>query len=270
MNTNNQNRIITLITDFSNRDGFVGIMKAVMLNICEGINFVDISHEINPYDIHSAAFVLGQSYHYFPENTLHVVIIDTTVGSERKIIYAETDKYRFLAPDNSILQYVHFREEFKRVIEVSNRNYFLPAQSSTFYGRDLFAPVAAHLVNGLDPLKLGEPFRDFIMDLPPRPVMEDTTIRGEIVYIDHYGNLVSNISQNLILDLISKETSFHIRFAGNEIGKISGSFYLGHSGELIAYVDSSKFLSFAMNGQNAAEKLGLTKGDRVEIVRLNG
>lgn len=269
MSQKKPDQIITLITDFGNRDGYVGIMKAVMLSICENIKFVDISHEITPYDIHSAAFVLGQSYHYFPHHALHVVIIDPTVGSKRRMLYAETDHFSFLAPDNSILQYVHFREKFKKVIEVTNSDYFLPQQSDTFHGRDRFAPVAAHLAKGIDPTSLGEQMHDFDMDFPPRPFAEDMSLRGEIVYIDHFGNLVSNIPENLIKDLKNGETSFQIHFAGNNIHEISDSFYSGLSGELIAYIDSCRFLSFAINGQNAAEKLGLTKGDRVEIVRLD-
>lgn len=263
-----QRQIITLISDFGCRDGFVGIMKAVMLGIYKDIEIVDVSHEIPPYNVNSAAFVLGQSYSYFPENTIHVVVVDPEVGSRRKIVYVEAGAYRFLAPNNGVLQYIHYWEDIHLVVDVNNRDYFLPEQSSTFHGRDIFAPVAAHLARGLDPLKLGDQTSEFYTRLPPKPTVETKNIRGEIIHIDHYGNLVSNIPASSIDDLRNSDSDFCIEFAGYKIRELSESFYVKSQGELLAYIDSSKFLSFALNGQNAAEKMGLSIGDKVEISRF--
>ncbi len=257
--------MVTLITDFGGRDGYVGIMKAVMLKLCKHIQTIDISHEIPPYDIRSAAFVLGQSYNYFPLDTLHVIVIDPKVGSDRRILYVEAGDYRFLAPENAVLQYIYDREDVHRAIEVKNQDYFLPELSGTFHGRDIFAPVAAHLANGLDPGELGGRLPTFDKILPPKPVFDGNTLRGEIVYIDHYGNMVSNISESMVADLKSGRMNFRILIAEREIRELSNSFYLNQSGDLLAYIDSSSFLAFAIYGQNSAEKLGLSIGDRVEV-----
>lgn len=258
--------IVTLLTDFGYRDGFVGVMKGVMLDVNPVVKIVDLSHEINPHDIQSAAFVLGQSYAYFPENTLHVVVVDPGVGTDRNILYVEAGYYRFLAPDNGVLQYIFKWEQVYRIIAVKNNDYFLPEQSSTFHGRDIFAPVAAHLMNGINPKNLGEMMDAKNIILPSKPEIEEESVRGEIVYIDHFGNLITNISNELILNLIKENKNLCIMLADQEIDKISHTFFSEPLGCLLAYLDSSEFLAFAINGQNAAEKMGISIGDRFEIV----
>ena len=265
MTQKSTNPIITLLTDFGYRDGFVGVMKGVMLDISPKLKIVDLSHEINPHDIQSAAFVLGQSYAYFPENTLHVVVVDPGVGTDRNIIYVEAGYYRFLAPDNGVLQYIFQWEQIYRIFTVKNNDYFLPEQSSTFHGRDIFAPVAAHLMNGVDPKNFGDRIDAKNIVLPTKPEIEQDSIRGEIVYIDHFGNLITNISHELILNLLKKNKKFRIMLADQKIDEISPTFYSKPQGCLLAYLDSSEYLAFAINGQNAAEKMGISIGDRFEI-----
>ena len=140
-----QPRVITLLTDFGNQDAYVGIMKGVIAGINPFANIVDICHSISPQDIFSGAYLLYTSYKYFPRKTIHVVVVDPGVGSRRNIICVETKNYFFLAPDNGILSFIVQEERLKSIIRVTNSKYFLPSLSSTFHGRDVFAPVAAHL-----------------------------------------------------------------------------------------------------------------------------
>ena len=260
--------VITLLTDFGHRDGFVGIMKGVILNIAPEANIVDISHEVPPHDVPSAAFVLGQSYSYFPAETLHVVVVDPEVGSPRKILYAEAGGYRFLVPDNNVLQFVLNRTPAKRVISVTNSEFFLPRQSATFHGRDIFAPVAGHLARGVDPQRLGEETREYRFVPPPEPRQEENFLVAEIIYIDHFGNLITNVREEKFRQLLTGGRGFRVRLAGKEITELSESFYVKKHGELLAYMDSSQYLAFALNGESAAEKMGISIGDRFEIELL--
>ena len=257
--------LITLTTDFGSKDGFVGIMKGVMLTICPTVQIVDISHEILPHDIRSAAFVIAQSYAYFPENTLHVVIVDPGVGGDRPILYVEAGTYRFLVPDNGVLQYILQWEKLSRVIQVTNPDFFLPEQSHTFQGRDIFAPVAAHLAGGLAPARLGEVVNDFQISLPPQPVVTDGGTNGEIIYIDHFGNLISNITREYLHEVQKKKKPYRVLLADEKISEISPTFSDKPFGNLLAYVDSSNYLAVAIAGQNAAQKLGVAVGDRIEL-----
>jgi len=258
--------IVTLLTDFGYKDGFVGVMKGVMLTVNPKIRIVDISHEIPQHDIQNASFILGQSYAYFPENTLHIVVVDPAVGTNRDILYVEAGYYRFLVPDNGVLKYILQWERVFRMIRVQNSDYFLPEQSSTFHGRDIFAPVAAHLCNGLDPKLLGDKVEIKNDPLPANPDVDQESIRGEIVFIDHFGNLITNISQELLSGIIKDKKQFLISLADKQINEISDTFYSKPPGNLLAFLDSSEYLAFAINGQNAAEKMGISIGDRFEIL----
>ncbi len=260
--------LITLLTDFGQRDGFVGIMKGVILSIAPGARIVDISHEVPPHDIPSAAFVLGQAYSYFPEGALHVAVVDPEVGSSRKILYVEAGGHRFLVPDNNLLQFVLSRERAERVVHVTNSRYFLPKQSSTFHGRDIFAPVAAHLFRGVPAEDLGPPTEDFQFVPPPAPRKEDDSVIGEIIYIDHFGNVISNLHEEQLQSYMAEAKAVRFRIAGQIIPEISDSFYAKKHGELLAYLDSSGYLAFALNGESAAEKIGLSIGDRFEMELL--
>ncbi len=257
---------VTLLTDFGLKDGFVGVMKGVMMEINPDIKMVDICHDVPAQDIQSASFVLGQSYAYFPENTLHVVVVDPRVGTLRRIIYVEAGYYRFLAPDNGVLQYVFKWEKIFRVINVTNSDYFLPEQSSTFHGRDIFAPVAAHLTNGLDPKLLGDTVDAEVLKIASDPQSESDFIKGQIVHIDHFGNLITNVSNEMIHHILKEKKHFAINLADVKIEEISKTFYSKPIGCFLAYFDSCEYLAFAINGQNAAEKMGISIGDPFEIV----
>ncbi|MFQ6112525.1 MAG: S-adenosyl-l-methionine hydroxide adenosyltransferase family protein [bacterium] len=185
--------IITLLTDFGQRDGFVGTMKGVILNTYPDAKIVDISHDIEPQNLAAGAFVINTCYKYFPTGTVHVVVIDPGVGSKRRIICVAASGHFFLAPDNGVLKYIYDECPETQVVEVTNRKLVLSQISHTFHGRDIFAPVAAHLAKGLDLKELGASIHDY--DKGRLPVLEEAVdrIKGEIIYIDRFGNLISNI-----------------------------------------------------------------------------
>jgi hypothetical protein len=259
--------LVTLLTDFGDRDGFVGVMKGVMLSIAPEMKIVDLAHDIPPHDVQSAAFVIAQSYAFFPEGTLHVIVVDPGVGSERRILYVEAGEYAFLAPDNGVLRFVASRERIRRIISVENRKYFRPELSYTFHGRDIFAPVAAHLARGIPPEELGTPATGVRFDPLPEPRVAGDSVIGEIVYIDRFGNLISNIDGTELQRLLTGYRRFVLKIAGRTVDRISRSYFDSQPGELLAYIDSSGYLAFALNGENASEKMGISLGDRFEMER---
>lgn len=251
--------IITLLTDFGSRDGFVGTMKGVILSICPEAKIVDISHEIEPQNIAAAAFVLSNSVDYFPEGTIHVVVIDPGVGSERRILCVCAGKHFFLAPDNGVLKYIYNKEDSIKAIHVSNRKYFLLEISQTFHGRDIFAPVAAHLANGLDFKQLGKQVNDFAKGQLPQLLETGNGLIGEIVYIDRFGNLVSNIpSEKILPDTIISVGEYTIR-------GLADSYSQGQDREPIGLIGSSGYLEIAMNLGSAKEYLKCSEGEKIEI-----
>ena len=206
-----QPRVITLLTDFGNQDAYVGIMKGVIAGINPFANIVDICHSISPQDIFSGAYLLYTSYKYFPRKTIHVVVVDPGVGSRRNIICVETKNYFFLAPDNGILSFIVQEERLKSIIRVTNSKYFLPSLSSTFHGRDVFAPVAAHLSLGVRSQKMGIKINQLKQLDMPKPVHKKTgQVEGQIIYIDRFGNLITNIKREHIAQQISDQSLFTI------------------------------------------------------------
>ena len=187
-------QLITLTTDFGLTDWFVGTMKGVILGIAPRATIVDITHQIPAGDIRSGAFALLGSYRFFPKGSVHVAVIDPGVGSERKAIVAETDNYFFIGPDNGVLSWTLPKERIKTIRALENEHYFLHLISGTFHGRDIFAPVAAHLASGVPTRKLGPVSKGF-MRLPwPEPKRARNRIEGEIVYIDRFGNAITNLT----------------------------------------------------------------------------
>src|SRR5690349_13001778 len=183
--------VITLTTDFGLTDHYVGAMKGVILSIAPGAQIVDITHEVGAYEIAEAAFVLAQSYRYFPKKTVHVAVIDPGVGSLRRPILLESEGQMFVAPDNGVLAMVY--AEKPRVRVISNTRYFRQPVSRTFHGRDIFAPVAAHLARGLAPAKIGPRVADFLWSNFGSPQRTGKhTWTGLILKIDHFGNVITN------------------------------------------------------------------------------
>src|SRR3990172_5235382 len=179
-------RVITLLTDFGNQDAYVGIMKGVIAGINPFANIIDICHSIPPQDIFSGAYLLYTSYKYFPRKTIHVAVVDPGVGSRTDIVCVETKDYFFLVPDNGLLSFILQEERPKSIFRVTNNKYFLPSPSNTFHGRDVFAPVAAHLSLGVKPQKMG---------------IKINQLEHKIIYIEKFRNLITNIKKEYIIHL---------------------------------------------------------------------
>ena len=187
-------RIVTLLTDFGTRDHYVAAVKGVLLNINPGLHLVDITHEIKPQNIEEGAFVLGSTFKYFPEGTIHLAVVDPGVGGKRLGLAAATEGHLFVGPDNGLFDWAFSTEPPRQVVALENHAYRLPQPSSVFHGRDIFAPAAGHLSTGLALEELG-PTVNYRRRLPgPLVFQEQNELQGEVIYIDRFGNLISNIA----------------------------------------------------------------------------
>ena len=187
--------IITLTTDFGLNDHFVGTIKGVILNISPEIEIVDISHSVQAFDVLDGALTIAQAYSYFPSGTVHMVVVDPGVGTARRPILVTSDRHHFVAPDNGVLSMVYAKEERLHIRHVTAEHYSLQPISNTFHARDIFAPVAAWLAKGVDPEKFGDEISDFVRFNPPKPKsVNGNTLRGVILKVDRFGNLVTNIT----------------------------------------------------------------------------
>ena len=186
--------VVTLLTDFGDRDYFVGSMKGVILGINPQARIVDLSHRVTPHRIDEAAYLLKAAYRYFPDGTVHVVVVDPGVGTTRRPLLVTSSRYFFVAPDNGVLSYALDEEIGVEARQIENKQYRLDSQGTTFDGRDLFAPCAAWLTRGQQPGSYGRLTRDWVRLSSIKPILSHGVLRGQIVYADHFGNLISNIT----------------------------------------------------------------------------
>ena len=257
--------IIALLTDFGTKDYFVGAMKGAILSINENVHLVDITHEIEPQDIASAGFNLLACYRNFLIGTIFVAVVDPGVGSERRAILVETEEYFFIAPDNGLLSFVfNSRKEF-RVFELTNRKFFAENISSTFHGRDVFAPVAAHLSQGVSASEFGDEITDFVRfdENEPRR-LDDDEIEAEIIAIDRFGNLITNLKRE---DLPEK---FVLEIGGRRIEKLQSYFAEDEEGEIFMIFGSAGFLEIAVFQDSAKNVLEARSGQKilVKVVKI--
>jgi S-adenosylmethionine hydrolase len=242
--------IITLTTDFGGGDWFVGSMKGVILGLNPQVTIVDITHGVPAGDIRAGAFALLASYRHFPQNTVHVAIVDPGVGSSRAAIVVRTEDYFFVGPDNGVLSFALGREKIQEVRRLENEKFFRAPVSKTFHGRDVFAPVAAHLSCGIPCSELG----GTVADVVRLPWPKQTGNHGEVVYIDRFGNVITNIERPAVKVVV----------AGREISVVD--FYQQvPAGQPLALIGSTGFLEIAVNGDGAASALNLNVGDPVEV-----
>lgn len=258
------NNIITLITDFGASDIFVGIMKGVILGINPKAKIIDITHEIKPQDVIGGGFLLGSAYRYFPAGAVHLSVVDPGVGSERRAVAVETEHYYFVTPDNGFLSYILAEEPVRKAVELSNADYFLPEISDTFHGRDIFAPVAAHISRGVPVANLGHELTDLVQFPIQTPQISADRIIAHVIYIDRFGNLITNISQPVFAEARG-ERDFIIAIKERQINQIKRAYAEVPVGELIGIFSSFGHLEIAINGGNAAKILGVEKGAAVEI-----
>ena len=257
-------RIITLMTDFETSDHYVGVMKGVILNINPQVQIVDITHAIPPQDIHGAAFLIDSAWRYFPTGTIHVIVVDPGVGSERRSIICQTETAYFVCPDNGILTHILRREERIHTVSADNSAYFLPQVSNTFHGRDIFAPIAAHLSRGIPIDELGSPVARPVQLPIPQPQVTNKAIIGQVIWIDSFGNLVTDISHE-ILGSPQERNSIVISAGSARIDHINRSYTESAVGEVLAIIGSFNRLEISINQGNAAQTLGLKRGDAITV-----
>ncbi len=258
---------ITFTTDFGTKDGYDGVMKGVVHGIAPRAAIYDISHEISPQNIQEGGLILAQHAFYFPPGTVHIIVVDPGVGTERRAIAARVGDYFFVAPDNGVLSRVFARGEARgwgiEVVSADNPDYWLPEQSNTFHGRDIFSPVGAHLANGVPLEALGTPIDDPVRLLVPTARQEGDRIIGEVVHIDHFGNLATNIERGML----EGKREIKVEIAGKAIHGLAKSFdSTGQDpDQLLALFDSSGALAISANQGSAAELLQCAVGEPVEV-----
>ena len=248
--------LITLTTDFGIRDGFVGILKGVIYGLAPQVTIVDISHTIAPQDVHEGMFTLWRAAAFFPPNTVHVYVVDPGVGTQRRPLAARLGEQYFVGPDNGMLTpFIAEAEQNKRAIEfihLNNPTYWLPNVSRTFHGRDIFAPVAAHLANGVSLSELGTPFTDPVRLEYPHPEKTATGWVAHITVIDVFGNLTTDLPASML----QGQTDVLFRLRGAQVAGITESYGHKQPGDLVAVVDSGDHLEIAVVNGSAAAEIG--------------
>jgi hypothetical protein len=263
--------IITLTTDFGLNDHYVGTIKGVILNIVPDVQIVDICHSVQAFDVLDGALTLAQSYSYFPSGTVHLVVVDPGVGTARRPILVTSDRHHFVAPDNGVLSMVYAREERLHIRHVTAEHYSLQPVSNTFHARDVFSPVAAWLAKGVDPEKFGDEISDFVRFNAPKPkAMDANTLRGVVLKIDRFGNLITNITpQDAPALFASAPPQFKIRVGKHEITEIHSNYSEGAPGEVFGILGSMGYLEIAADRGSAAKIIGSGKGSEV-LLSLEG
>jgi S-adenosylmethionine hydrolase len=258
--------IITLLTDFGTRDPYVAAMKGVILSLHPDTVLVDLTHEVPPQDIVAGAFLLAGATPYFPPGTIHLAVVDPGVGTQRRALAARAMSQFWVGPDNGLFHLV-FRECVTvDIVSLEDPQYFRESVSNTFHGRDIFAPVAAHLSRGTPLNAFGPPITDPAVLSWPQPVFTQEAFRGEIVYVDGFGNLVSNIRGSELMTWLGEE-SYVIILGSLTIKNLSRTYGDVVSGQSLALVGSHGYLEIACAQGNAARKLGVGKGRSLAVVK---
>ncbi len=273
--------LITLTTDFGVQDGYVGVMKGVMATIAPGVPMIDLTHLIPPQDVRSAAYVLWTALPYFPQESVHLVVVDPGVGTSRRPIAAATPWGLVVGPDNGVFSYVWEAAPPSLVVELANPRYLRDAVSNTFHGRDIFSPAAAYLARGVPLESLGPQVKDALRLPPPLLEVEKRRLRGEVLYVDHFGNCITSIGllvwdgDYLQFDPVFGEDGAHlmlpagkaqVRVGGRILRGIQRTYGLVEKGEPLALVGSEGLLEIAVAQGNGAKQLGLHIGDAVEVI----
>ncbi len=257
--------IITLTTDYGTSDHLVGVMKGVILSINSEVNIVDITHSVLAHDILDGALAIGQAYKYFPPKTVHVVVVDPSVGTERRPILVAGDTHYFVAPDNGVLSSVYDQSEALYAWNIVSEHYFRNPVSKTFHGRDIFAPVAAWMTKSWQTSAFGEPITDFVRFTIPKPKVSGNTAKGIVLRVDYFGNLVTNFTPEEVPALAAADGKFTIRAGNRAITKMVPTFANGAAGEAVGVIGSSGYLEIAVNKGSAARTLGVGRGAEVTV-----
>lgn len=257
--------LITLTTDFGPGSPYVAQMKGVILSGCRDVDLVDLTHAIEPQNIREGAVVLADATPRFPAGTIHVAVVDPGVGTSRRLIYVEIGAQRYLAPDNGLVSLLVRQTAPSRTLVLENRDYWLPQTSHTFHGRDILAPVAAHLAAGIDPARLGPSLSSPVM-LEMAPLQKTTSgVTGEVIYVDSFGNAITNISRDEVT-LLGDHARLTVECQQRTIHGLIPTYGAALAGELVALFDSQGRLEIAQAGGSAARELGIAAGTRVHVV----
>jgi S-adenosylmethionine hydrolase len=258
--------IITLTTDFGVSDHYVGTVKGVMLGINPQAQLVDISHLVQSHDVLDGALTLAQAYPYFPAGTVHLVVVDPGVGSTRRPILAVTGKYSFIAPDNGVLSLVYEREERVTVYHVDAPHYYLQPVSNTFHGRDIFAPIAAWVSKKVEAAKIGPEITDFVRFTVPKAKREGNVVKGAVLKVDRFGNLVTNITPEVLPELFTATApSFSLSIGKATVKTLRSNYAQAAPGEVFAILGSMGYLEISANRAPAAQIAGAGRGAEVTI-----
>lgn len=257
-------RIVTLTTDFGLKDPFAAEMKAAILGICPTAVIVDVTHEVEKFNIRMGAYILASAAPYFPEGTVHVAIVDPGVGTQRRQLIVQTKRNFFVGPDNGLLMLAAEAEGIKRLHEVTSRRLMLPHVSSTFHGRDIFAPAAAHLVNGVPLEEFGSEITDAVKPAFSKVTRDKDTLAGEVLHVDGFGNIITNIHAKDLADFI--EGKVQAEFSSHRLQlKVSRTYAEAKPQEALAFIGSHNYLEIALNQGNAAAKFHTKAGDKITL-----
>jgi S-adenosylmethionine hydrolase len=260
--------IISLLTDFGTKDHYVASMKGTILNINPRCTLVDITHHVSPHDITEGAFILANAYSSFPKGTIHLSVVDPGVGSPRTPILLVTTNYFFVGPDNGLFTFALKREKVKKAIVLNNPKYFLSRISTTFHGRDLFAPVAAYLSLGVKPEAFGSILDSWVEIEFEKPKIRGGKLIGKILHIDAFGNLISNIDGQSIFSHV-RDDSLVVRIGKRTIQGLKKGYWEGKKNEPIALIGSGGFLEISVREGSAQKILKVKRGDRIVVSTIN-
>jgi len=258
--------LVTLITDFGTKDPYAGITKGMINEANKEVRIIDITHDIQAHDVLSAAFTLVRAYEYFPAGTVHVAIVDPEVGSKQRNIAVQTDQYMFVGPDNGIFSMVYEKEKNKEIREINNPTYFYKRVSSTFHGRDIYAPCAGHLSAGRDFTEIGQIVTNHKRIVYPEVIQDGNILKGEIVSIDSFGNLISNVPVHKFKSFAGKR-KIGVSFATVRFNKIMDHYSEVSKGTPLVLFGSSGHLEISMNEGSASDYFMTSVGSTITIRR---
>ncbi|MEM3769800.1 MAG: SAM-dependent chlorinase/fluorinase [Candidatus Bathyarchaeia archaeon] len=260
--------LITLTTDFGLADPYVAEIKAVILGINPSVEVVDISHQIEKFNIRMGAYVLASAAPYFPKGTIHIAVIDPGVGTKRKPILIETEISFFIGPDNGVLALAAEKQGIRHIYEITNPKYMLPKVSTTFHGRDIFAPAAAYLSKGVSPSEFGPEIHEIVKPQFAKIFRKGSTLVGEIIHVDNFGNIITNFTTRELESLRTRE-SLNIKIGKTTYRlKLCKAYAEVSAKKPLAIIGSHDFLEISVNQGNAAETFKAKAGDKVILYRF--
>ena len=259
------NAIITLTTDYGLNDHLVGTLKGVILKINPEATIVDITHGVAPFDLLDGALAIGSACGYFPARTIHVVVIDPGVGTERRPLLVSAENQYFVAPDNGVLSLIYERDANAVVRHATAEHYYLQPVSKTFHGRDVFAPIAAWLTKGWQTASMGEEITDYKKLAMPKPKASDGVVKGIVMRVDAFGNLITNFRVEDLPESALTNGEVKLQVGTQAVSRMVPTFANGNAGEPVAYVGSSGYIEIAVNKGNAARTMSIGRGTAVVL-----